>query len=152
MKPSTSLLISLRDKSKLVDVKKKKWRGGKANKCFQNAAFFSADRKEYEIVSGWLVGDHFESLGTVFVPHYWVLHTPSGEYFDTSPTAEEDIQLYEYVLDMDIYLNLTQTSYVPPPVILRESGLLQVRLSETQLIDIETIDIRHLYSLIRNLD
>ena len=152
MKPSTSLLISLRDKSKLVDVKKKKWRRGKANRCFQNAAFFSADRKGFEIVSGWLVGDNFEGLGTVFLPHYWVLHTPSGEYFDTTPTAEEDIQLYEYVLDMDIYLNLTRTSYVPPPVRLRESGILQVRLSETQFVDIETIDIKHLYSLIRSLD
>ena len=152
MKPSTSLLLSLRHNSKLVDVKKKKWRGGKLNRCFQNAAFFSADKKDYEIVSGWLVGDNFQGVGTVFIPHYWVLHTPSGEYFDTSPMAGEDIQLYEYVLDMDIYLNLTQISYVPPPVILRESGRLQVRISETQLVDIETIDIRHLYSLIRNLD
>jgi len=147
MKRSTETLLSLRDNSKLVEVKKKKWRGGKLNKCFQNAAFFSADKKDYEIVSGWLVGDNFENLGVAFIPHYWVLHTPSNEYFDTSPTAEEDIQLYDYVLDMDIYLNLTQTSYVPPSVILRESGLLQARLSETKFVDIDTIDVSHLYSL-----
>jgi hypothetical protein len=150
MKEATKLLLSLRENSKFVEVQPKKYRGAKLNKCFQNAAFFSADKKEYSIVSGWLVGDHFESTGTVFVPHYWLEHTPSNVYYDTSPTALNDTQFYDYILDMDIYKHLTQTSYVPPPVVVRENGSLQARLNDGRFIGIEKIDVLELYQLVRN--
>ena len=94
--------------------------------------------------------DYWLKLRRFFFHHYWFIHTPSGNYFDTSPTAVEDIQEYEYVKDMDIYRHVTRTSYVPPPVILREDGNLQVRLNETQFIDVNSIDIEHLYSLVRD--
>ena len=149
MKEATKILLSLRPNSEFIEAQPKKYRGAKLNKCFNNAALYSASNKEYSIVSGWLVGDNFHQLGTVFVPHYWLIHIPSGNYFDTSPTAIEDIQEYEYVKDMDIYRYLTRTSYVPPPVILREDGNLQVRISETQFLDVNSIDIEHLYSLVR---
>jgi hypothetical protein len=149
MKEATKILLSLRPNSEFVQAQPKKQRGAKLNKCFNNAALFSANNKEYSVVSGWLVGDNFHQLGTVFVPHYWLIHTPSGSYFDTSPTAIEDIQDYEYVKDMDIYRYLNRTSYVPPPVILREDGSLQVRLSESHFVDVTSIDIEHLYSLVR---
>lgn len=150
MKDATEILLSLRPNSEFVQAQPKKYRGAKLNKCFNNAAFFSANNKEYSIVSGWLVGDNFHQLGTIFVPHYWLIHTPSGNYFDTSPTAIEDIQEYEYVKDMDIFRHVTRTSYVPPPVILKEDGKLQVRLSESQFVDVKCIDIEHLFSLVRN--
>jgi len=150
MKEATKILLSLRPNSEFVHAQAKKQRSAKLNKCFNNAALFSANNKEYSIVSGWLIGDNFHQLGTVFIPHYWLIHTPSGNYFDTSPTAIKDIQEYEYVKDMDIYRQVTRTSYVPPPVILREDGKLQVRLSETHLVDVNSIDIEHLFSLVRN--
>ena len=150
MKDATKLLLSLRKNSKLVQVEPKKYRGGKPNKCFQNSAFFSADKKEYQIVSGWLVGDYFKEVGTMFIPHYWVEHVPDGVYFDTTPKDPNQTQEFEYVLDMDIYKHLTQTSYIPPPVIVRDNGSLQARLEDGRCVNIKKIDVLELYKLIRN--
>ena len=149
MKAATKLLLKLRKNAEHVVVSHKKYRAAKLNKCFQNAAFYSAANKEFEIVSGWLVGDDYLDLGTVFVPHYFLKHKPSGVYYDTSPTAPDDIQCYEYVLDMDIYKLANRTSYVPPPVIVRENGLLEVRVAAAEFVSVKEIDIEHLYSLIR---
>ena len=149
MKDATKLLLSLRPDSELIEARPKKYRGAKLNKCFQNAAHFSANKKEYSIVSGWLVGDKFDRVGTIFVPHYWLFHAPTGAYFDTSPTAIHDIQDFDYVKDMDIMKFLTRTSYIPPPVLLRPDGRLKVRISESNLVDIDHIDVQYLYSLVR---
>jgi hypothetical protein len=149
MKAATKLLLKLRKNAEYVVVSHKKYRAAKLNKCFQNSAFFSAANKEFEVVSGWLVGDDYLDLGTVFVPHYFLKHKPSGIYYDTSPTAPDDIQSYEYVLDMDIYRYANRTSYVPPPVIVRENGLLEVRVAATEFVNVEEIDVEHLYSLVR---
>ena len=150
MKAATKLLLKLRKNAEHVVVSHKKYRAAKLNKCFQNAAFYSAANKEVEIVSGWLVGDDYLDLGTVFVPHYWLRHKPTAFYYDTSPSATEDIQNYEYVLDMDIYRFANQTSYVPPPVIVRENGLFEVRVADSNFVSIKSIDVENLYSLVRD--
>jgi hypothetical protein len=150
MKAATKLLLSLRQNAEHVDVLHKKYRAAKINRCFQNSAFYSAANKDYEVVSGWLVGDDYLDLGTVFVPHYFLKHKQSAIYYDTSPTAPDDIQSYEYVLDMDIYRYANRTSYVPPPVIVRKNGLLEVRVAESNFVSVSEIDIQNLYALVRN--
>jgi hypothetical protein len=149
MKEATRLLLSHRSDSKLVDVAPKKYRGGKINKCFQNTAIFTASRKEYSVVSGWLVGDDFGSYGTVLIPHYWVYHSQSDLYFDVTPFSPIDNQKYEYVIDMEIYFQANQTSYLPPPVIVYSDGSLFTRLTESIKIQIDTIDVQQLYDLDR---
>jgi hypothetical protein len=150
MKAATKFLLTLRENAEHVVVLHKKYRAAKVNRCFQNAAFFSAANKEFKVVSGWLVGDDYLDSGIVFVPHYFLIHKPSGIYYDTSPTAPDDIQNYEYVLDMDIYRFASRTSYVPPPVILRKNGLLEVRIAESNFVSVPEIDIEKLYALVRN--
>lgn len=150
MKDTTKKLLSLRANTKLVQVEPKKFRGAKLNKCFQNAAFYCAANKEYSIISGWLVGDNFDRLGTVLVPHYWLIHEPSGFYYDTSPSSPADIQEYEYVIDMEIYFKANEKSYVPPPVFLKQDGSLCTRLQNGVIVTLETIDIQKLYDLVRN--
>ena len=117
--------------------------------CFQNAATYSANKNEYSIVSGWKVGDFFASVGTILVPHYWLIHDETGIYYDTSPNHPDDNQNYEYVVDMDIYKNVTRTSYIPPAVLVTEGGLLQARLGEKRFYEIDKIDVVELYSLVR---
>jgi hypothetical protein len=149
MKAATKLLLTLREKAEHVVVLHKKYRAAKLNKCFQNAAFYSAANKDFEVVSGWLVGDNYLDLGTVFVPHYWLRHKTANVYYDTSPSAPNDIQNYEYVLDMDIYRFANQKSYVPPPVIVRANGLLEVRVDDSNFVSIKSINVENLYSLVR---
>ena len=150
MKNATALLLALRPSASVVEVKPKKYKAGKENLCFQNAAIFAATREGYELVSGWMVGDTEPGFGTILVPHYWVIHITSGEYFDTTPRAAGDDQNYEYVVDMDIYKYVTQTSYIPPAVILREDGSIQARMKTRHYVDLQRIDILELYKLVRN--
>lgn len=149
MKEATDKLLSLRPTSTHVEVKPKKYKAGKPNLCFQNAAIYAATRDGYEIVSGWMIGDYVSGFGTILVPHYWLLHESSGEYFDTTPRASGDVQNYEYVVDMEIYRHVTQTSYIPPSVVLRENGAIQARIDMGKFVDLKNIDIPQLFNLVR---
>ena len=50
---------------------------------------------------------------------------------------------------MDIYRFANQTSYVPPPVIVRENGVLEVRVAASKFVSVKEIHVEHLYSLVR---
>jgi hypothetical protein len=150
MKPQTQKLLSLRTNSLFVEVKPLKYRAGKPNMCFQNASIYEATRDGYEVVSGWMIGDLTKNFGAICVPHYWLKHLESDEYFDPTPRAVGDEQNYEYIVDMDIYKHVTRTSYIPPPVVIREDGSIQARLGMNRYINLNKIEILELYMLVRD--
>jgi len=148
MKKATRVLVNwINEKSvKVVDVKSLKFDDAKPNECFQNMNFFLDNYENWNMHSGWLVGDYLGERGTAIVPHFWVVN-PQRQHFDVTPINSNDTQRYEYVSDFNIAQNVTQDVQLPVPLKLNQNGKFVVLLNDGTFKSIEKIDYGHLFSL-----
>jgi hypothetical protein len=150
MKKATRYLLKNQPNTKLVMVSPISLENTKPNHCFQNSTLMAeSDSSRYMIVSGWLVGDYFGEYGTAIVPHYWIKDNHTNAYFDPTPIEAAVKQVYEYVIDFDIFIYGNKTSYIPAPLRLLDNDVLQVRLDASKYENIKKIDMEYLYEVSR---
>jgi hypothetical protein len=150
MRKATRIFLTHRPKAKFVDVALVEREGTKPNHCYQNACLLAdSNEKEMMVVSGWLVGEFFGDKGTSVVPHYWVFNEVTKKHFDPTPLNPNDRQTYEYVEDLEIFLNGNEKAILPLPLRILANGQLQVRLTNGNFGDLERFDMTELF-LLRN--
>ncbi len=150
MKKATRLLLAERPNSKLVNVIKVYKDYAKLNECQSNANKMADEgeaEERYGIVSGWLVGDFLENVGTALIPHFWVYDVIDKKHFDPTPFLTNDS--FEYVEDFEIALESMSYAGKPPPALrLDVNGNYLVRLSENNFKEIKSINISELFSFL----
>ena len=150
MKKATRLFIQKIFKAKRVFVKRIEFEGCLPNRCYQNANKMAPlYDSEFEIVSGWMVGDDLGERGTAIIPHYWVFNKKTQEYFDPTPISDENLQSFEYVLDFDILTCSIGNYILPLSLKLTNDGKFKARSNDgTHYIDLDNLDVKHLYRLL----
>lgn len=148
MRKATRILLSHRPQSNLVSVIPVDLNGAKLNYCYQNAfALANSNQNDMCVVSGWLVGEFWNEHGTAIIPHYWVYNEKSKKYLDPTPKNPNDFQMYEYVIDIDIFRYARKNTTLPFPMRILEDGKVQVRQANGIFIDISKVDVEELYSM-----
>ena len=148
MKKATRVLVNwINDKIvKSVDVKPLHLVEAKPNQCFQNMMLFLDNNDDWNMHSGWLVGDYLGERGTAIVPHFWVVN-PQNQHFDITPRNASDTQSYEYVSDFNIAKYVTQDVQLPVPLKLNQNGEFLVLHKDGSFAAIEKMDYRRIFSL-----
>ena len=148
MKKATRVLVNwINDKIvKSVDVKPLHFEDAKPNQCFQNMMLFLDNNDDWNMHSGWLVGDYLGERGTATVPHFWVVN-PQNQHFDITPKNASDTQSYEYVSDFNLANYVTQDVQLPVPLKLNQNGKFLVLHKDGSFESIEKMDYGHIFSL-----
>jgi len=114
MKKATRIFLKLNPKARYVVAERVSIDQTQPNECYRNAEKL-ADTNEAEllVVSGWLVGDYFGERGTAIIPHYFVFNEKTKKYYDPTPRNDDDFQTYDYVEDIQIFLNGNGKAILP---------------------------------------
>lgn len=148
MKKATRLFLKKHPNAKKVDVTKVHVAGCIPNHCYQNSCLLEEkDSDNLIVLSGWIIGDYVKEQGTAAIPHYWVVDKNTHQHFDPTPSGPYDSGHYEYLLDADIFNYVGRSSILPPPILIKPDGTLKARLSNGTFIEIESVDVKHLYQL-----
>ncbi len=150
MKKATRVLVNwINDKKvKSVDVKPLHFDDAKPNQCFQNMMLFLDINDDWNMHSGWLVGDYLGELGTAIVPHFWVVN-PQNQHFDITPKNDSDTKSYEYVSDLNIANYVTKDVQLPVPLKLNQNGEFLALHKDGSFESIEKMDYGHIFSLVK---
>ena len=152
MRKATRMLLNILKKSNpnasYVAVKPQYYEKSKANHCHANVMQFLGENEELMIRSGWMVGEYFGDKGTAIIPHYWVYDPVNKNHYDITPLNSN--QKFEYVFDIEIFMNIDMERYisVPVPLNLLDNGNLRARVGEDKFIPISAICHKNLYQLV----
>ena len=149
MKKATRQFLKQRPKAEYVRVKEIEFEGALVNHCFQNALnYISTNEADLTLACGWMIGDYFGPRGTPIIPHYWVLNGKTNKHYDPTPKPKNNIQTFEYVMDLDILIYGKNNVYLPLALKLLDNEVWQARNRQgTGYIDLEKVDVRELYEL-----
>lgn len=149
MKKATRQFLKQRPKAEYVKVTEIEVKGALANHCFENALnYISTNETELTLVCGWMVGDYFGVRGTPIIPHYWVFNVKTNQHFDPTPKPKNNIQTFEYVMDLDILIYGKNDAFIPLSLKLLDNEVWQARNKQgTGYIDLDKVDVRQLYEL-----
>ena len=114
MKQVTRRLLKLRNADYVDRVRYAPHPESTPNYCVQNA-FAEAKRSGSQVAAGWVVGDYFKQQdSTPVMFHFWNIDS-NGNHYDTTPeVAQEADQHYEYVIDYDLYNEVTTWNKANP--------------------------------------
>jgi len=149
MKKATRQFLKQRPKAEYVKVIEIEVKGALANHCFENALkYISSNEADLTLVCGWMVGDYFGIRGTAIIPHYWVFNEKTNQHFDLTPKPKNNIQTFEYVMDLDIIIYGKNDAYIPLSLKLLDNEVWQARNKQgTGYIELDKVDVRQLYEL-----
>ena len=123
-----NILSQHNEDAKLVKVQPFAFSGAMPNKCYHNCQDFLKANKDFDLRSGWLVGEYWGASGTAIIPHYWVYERASKSEFDVTPI--DDKQTFEYILDMKVAdtIDLSSEVVVPVSLKIKDDGRLLARM------------------------
>ena len=142
-----NILSRRNEDAKLVKVQSFAFSGAMPNKCFHNCLEFLKANKDFDLRSGWLVGEYLGANGTAIIPHYWVYERATKSDFDI--TLIDDVQTLEYVLDMKIHETIDLSSGVVIPVSLKmkDDGTLLARMGSGRYVSLNEFYHETVYDL-----
>ncbi|MBU3738071.1 MAG: hypothetical protein FGM55_03850 [Rhodoferax sp.] len=148
MKPASARFLRQRPDCRVVEVARLQVAWAAPNACVGNSALLQAmDPEVWSVQAGWMVGDDFGELGTVFVPHYWVVDTRTGQAADPTPRAAGDHQAYDYLLDPEMLRYASRDHPLPAPFWLDAQGDFVVMVHGGRFERLMALSTAYLYTL-----
>jgi hypothetical protein len=151
MKKATRLMLKYLEPTNpnacCVNVAPMQYEKAKLNQCFDNVMKFLRENDDWQLCSGWLVGDYWQEHGTAVIPHYWVRDCENGMFFDLTPN--EDTQQFEYILDSEIADNIDteNKNAIPVSIKIYSDGKVSAYLGNGRYLALSEIYHKSLFAL-----
>ena len=131
-----------------VNVSPMHYQNAEPNRCFRNVMEFLRENNDWQLCSGWLVGDYWQKHGTAVIAHYWIRESSSGMFYDLTPI--DDTQKFEYILDSEIIDNIDTKNKNAVPVSLKiwQNGRLSAYLGDGRYVNLTEVHHKSLFDLV----